>query len=569
MWYNNTGNGVSVAIIDSGIDNCGSGVSIYEDLTMEEYGYDFDLLGHGNVIADIISHYAPNVKLISVKVFHESLTCSTVQLEKAIQWCIDREIDIINISAAFESEKTNIDTIHNLCKLASKKGIIIVSAIDYQRSLTVPGELTEVIAVQSNLNVPIGSWKVLDSYNSIIDSNGYWNTSIINNRSMKGYNYVGCSNSCAFISAMTAKIKENESFVTVSKILEILNESEYIGIKNINEYDERKTYALLPVNSENCHLLNYLNINYVYAFPWMGLNGQTIKEKYPFVHKDVEITNDMEEFLSTPKFDIVLFNIGDEKNNLDKNEELKIFNCLFAARKPLLLLSQLGIDDELLLSRELINSGNTIYVKGYKAISVRYDCKDLTSFDLSQKTNNRTLILSTSTYNITSEIEIIMYKMLKDSFDFITRNEHLKLIGLKTEDEYVEMSNKTIKPNVIMTMNRSIFPISKETTELLESVERLKECVRFRPNKILLVVAFPDPVEYIVDYIAFIKYFFNMDVEKVIVSNITLDPTLYSINIHSYVPASNRKTNDYIKKLNRKINIPVCTTYEVEKNYHE
>lgn len=60
-----------------------------------------------------------------------------------------------------------------------------------------------------------------------------------------------------------------------------------------------------------------------------------------------------------------------------------------------------------------------------------------------------------------------------------------------------------------------------------------------------------------------------MDVEKVIVSNITLDPTLYSINIHSYVPASNRKTNDYIKKLNRKINIPVCTTYEVEKNYHE
>ena len=27
--------------------------------------------------------------------------------------------------------------------------IIIVSAIDYQRSLTVPGELTEVIAVQS------------------------------------------------------------------------------------------------------------------------------------------------------------------------------------------------------------------------------------------------------------------------------------------------------------------------------------------------------------------------------------------------------------------------------------
>ena len=61
---------------------------------------------------------------------------------------------------------------------------------------------------------------------------------------------------------MTAKIKENESFVTVSKILEILNESEYIGIKNINEYDERKTYALLPVNSENCHLLNYLNTTF-------------------------------------------------------------------------------------------------------------------------------------------------------------------------------------------------------------------------------------------------------------------------------------------------------------------
>jgi subtilisin len=141
---------VRIAIIDSGVNlahphigNIAGGVTITPGTTDPTY---IDRLGHGTAVAALIHHRAPQAHLFAVKIFHDSLGTNLPTLLSAIDWCLDHDIDVINLSlgttnqnhrAAFEAAIARVQA----------KGKALVSAAEMQNQPALPGILPGVIAV--------------------------------------------------------------------------------------------------------------------------------------------------------------------------------------------------------------------------------------------------------------------------------------------------------------------------------------------------------------------------------------------------------------------------------------
>lgn len=134
-----TGKNVKVAVIDTGIDtehrdlkviggfcslapHCSTGVS-YDDNN-----------GHGTHVAGIIAALAnntgvvgiaPNVDLYSIKVLNDLGVGTTGSLVRGIEWAIEQDVDIINLSI---TSTTDDPLIKKALEVAYEKGIILVGA---------------------------------------------------------------------------------------------------------------------------------------------------------------------------------------------------------------------------------------------------------------------------------------------------------------------------------------------------------------------------------------------------------------------------------------------------------
>lgn len=125
---------MKIAIIDSGVHadhphvgGVAGGVAIVgEDLV--------DRLGHGTAVAGAIREKVPDAKIYAVKVFDRRLSTSLETIFRALEWCVESEMDLINLSVGIRKEVAQIP------------GLPIV--------VTVPGVIPDAIAVRSDENCP-------------------------------------------------------------------------------------------------------------------------------------------------------------------------------------------------------------------------------------------------------------------------------------------------------------------------------------------------------------------------------------------------------------------------------
>jgi Subtilase family len=141
---------VRIGIIDSGVNvahphigNITGGVNIASGEPDPSY---VDHLGHGTAIAALIHARAPQADLFAVKIFQNALATNLATVLTAIDWCLENEVDLINLSLgttnrehqpAFEAAVSRLHT----------NGVVIVSAFEMHGTPALPGSLPGVVGV--------------------------------------------------------------------------------------------------------------------------------------------------------------------------------------------------------------------------------------------------------------------------------------------------------------------------------------------------------------------------------------------------------------------------------------
>lgn len=142
---------VKVAVLDSGIDfnervNVKGRINLVED---DYRGTAFfeDVTSHGTSVAGVIAKMNPNVDIYSVKVLSSLNKADIDTVVKGIYWCIENDIDIINMSFG---TLNNSQILEHAIKDAYSKGIIMVGAVGNdgeEGSVQYPAAYKEVISV--------------------------------------------------------------------------------------------------------------------------------------------------------------------------------------------------------------------------------------------------------------------------------------------------------------------------------------------------------------------------------------------------------------------------------------
>jgi len=154
-----TGRGVKVGIIDSGVNPAhphvggvagGARISSGDSDSSGDY---LDYIGHGTAVAGAIREKAPDAELYAVKVFDRALTTKIAAIIKAIDWCIEKEIDVINLSLGTVNVEHR-EKIETAVARAEEKGIAIVAAREMSGQPSLPGCLPPVIGVDLNWECP-------------------------------------------------------------------------------------------------------------------------------------------------------------------------------------------------------------------------------------------------------------------------------------------------------------------------------------------------------------------------------------------------------------------------------
>ena len=158
-WYETKGKGVKVGVIDTGVD------VYHEDLKdrVEEYinftdeGTLEDLSGHGTHVCGIIAAslngigvvgVAPECSLYVAKAFKSDGTGSNKAISDSIEWLIQKNVQIINMSFASANQSP---IIQEKLRKAYSKGITLIAAAGNEGvskdSIGYPAKMNEVIAV--------------------------------------------------------------------------------------------------------------------------------------------------------------------------------------------------------------------------------------------------------------------------------------------------------------------------------------------------------------------------------------------------------------------------------------
>lgn len=225
-----TGKGITVAIIDSGIDTSHpdlANVSIEEYVVSSLKKTGGGLLSHGTAVAGIIAAYphdengalgvAPEVDLVSIDV-SDNDRIREEDLIEGINIAMDNDVDIINISlgVAIGSE-----SLHRVIKQASNQGIIIVAAAgnNMKNGLLFPAGYDEVIAVGAK-----------DKEGAKVSPTGLVDKAVfylpgknISTICSDGSTYAGVSGtsfSCAIMSGIISLALQKNSSITQTEIVE-------------------------------------------------------------------------------------------------------------------------------------------------------------------------------------------------------------------------------------------------------------------------------------------------------------------------------------------------------------
>ena len=152
-----TGSGVSVAVIDSGVSpghphlgDIARGVGIAPDEDVDDFE---DRLGHGTAVAAAIHEKAPDASLYAVRVFEQSLSATSMQLVRAIDWASEQGVRLINMSLGTANREREA-MLGAAVESAAANGALVVAACEFDGQFWFPGSLPQVIGIMLDSDCP-------------------------------------------------------------------------------------------------------------------------------------------------------------------------------------------------------------------------------------------------------------------------------------------------------------------------------------------------------------------------------------------------------------------------------
>ena len=158
-WGDATGRGVTVAILDSGVegDHPAVGGRLIESVAVEIVDDEaqvvpddpVDLFGHGTACAGIIVGLAPEVEIVSVRVLGADLRGKGVAFLAGLEWAVERGVQVMNLSLSSKSERL-FPFFHEAVDEAYFRHVALVSAVNNVPGLSFPSTFSSVFSVAAH-----------------------------------------------------------------------------------------------------------------------------------------------------------------------------------------------------------------------------------------------------------------------------------------------------------------------------------------------------------------------------------------------------------------------------------
>lgn len=150
---------INIAIVDDGVNynqlifsnKPTYNLEVTENLKIKKRRKFFQLgLSHATICAGIINKYCSGIVINSIKVLSsENRKGNIDQLIKALYWCAENNIDIVNLSLGSVYFK-DFSRIKKCINDITSRGVIIVAALNNNDKFTMPACLSHVIGVKSD-----------------------------------------------------------------------------------------------------------------------------------------------------------------------------------------------------------------------------------------------------------------------------------------------------------------------------------------------------------------------------------------------------------------------------------
>ena len=154
-----TGRGVTVAILDSGLETSHPALMgrVIESVAVELVDGEpnivadtaGDLFGHGTACGGIVLGFAPEVELVSVRVLGPDLKGKGAAFLGGLEWTIARGVEVANLSLSSRSEAL-FPTFHEVADEAYFKQVALVSAANNVRAASYPSLFSSVLSVAAH-----------------------------------------------------------------------------------------------------------------------------------------------------------------------------------------------------------------------------------------------------------------------------------------------------------------------------------------------------------------------------------------------------------------------------------
>lgn len=247
-----------IAIIDSGIsekvyffDKIIGGVSFFikENSIFMSDNFN-DECGHGTKCASIIQKYSPQAKLFIIKIIDYTEMCESVLLLQALEFLLDKDVDIINISLSVNSDIYKKE-IHDVMERLYKQGKIINVSVRNGFETSFPANDQFCFGVKgylsNNMGYSFDENKEIQILGNIIPE---WVCGINERWEWFG----GNSKTTAFISSIIANILEKVENTSIESIIKELKKNQfYTKNKNLltnNKNDEFKIKKMFENTKE-------------------------------------------------------------------------------------------------------------------------------------------------------------------------------------------------------------------------------------------------------------------------------------------------------------------------------